>query len=250
MTDETTRPPSLAEFFEGMGAFYAGDCDLDTLRSRWGPLPADGGRVGFYRTLVQGNWNRVLDKLYPATKRAVESAAGQDDAHAWSRIKRSYCQSFRPHNWDLNALGQDLRAFFETQADAWPPYVRELADFEWIKYATWRADSRIDLAQQRFNPTAVARHYTHLVHEYAANPELSAPVAAPATLVVFRHPDTHVARVIQPTLVQMLLLGVAQGELEAEVAWAHARQAGITQDEWSAARRLLRRLGLLGVEDR
>lgn len=154
-------------------------------------------RLRVYRANARGNWSDTLDQNFALTRR-------QFDPAAWQALRRRYFMRHPPRHWELNTVVASFPLFLETQKV--PPYVKELADFEWhdLRIFIDRAVVRPDLGVT--NPTAVVRVYRHQIFRWAEAeaPAQQPPEATPEVLVFYR--DTKNTLHIQEADPLMLLL--------------------------------------------
>lgn len=235
--------PKLQQFFESMSAYLSAETDLDSLRQELGELESAEPRYAFYRRLVRGNWDRVLDKMYASTKASLDA----HDASGWAHVRNDVAQSHPAQNWDLNGYGEPVRTVLRERIDAgadWPEWLVELADYEWTRYCTRRNPAVFAPDTDAINPTVTSRHYTHDVVTQARQGAQATepPAPTPRTVLVYRHPTKHHFKVHGPTMGELLAFAIAAGEAGREALQA----TGTSSSDVEKGAAALQKKGLLG----
>jgi len=211
---------TLESFFSAMGAFVEGA----------GAAPSSDPDVLRYRTLVARQRRQVLDALFPVTA----AAAAHARANLWDEITLAFEAMRPPTHWDPNRYGAPLAEWLGSQsALAIPPYVIELADFEWIRYAVSVA------ARRGLDHSIFVRHYRFdLPNTMARATPFATPVARPTTLIVGWSKSLVVVRA---SLAALVVLGRHAGRDPMQ----GRAIPGVDDAALADARRALARFGLL-----
>jgi len=150
--------------------------ELDRSPLWGGPLPA---RLRVYRNNARTNWTDTLDQDFPLTRRQFSTGA-------WEALRRRFFERHPPRHWELNQSMAPFAKFLGSQKI--PPFVKELADYEWHDLKTFIDRSPVRRGGGRTNPTAAVRVYRHQIFDWveAGAPAERRPPPVPEVLVFYR----------------------------------------------------------------
>lgn len=162
------------------------------------PAPGDieDRRMGIYRNSIYLNIERMVSNFFPVLKKVFT----EDDWHA---MVRDYFRDHRSHVPPyLPRLGHEFLQYLENERDldGDPPFILELAHYEWIEFAlsidtreiAWEGiDREGDLLDgvPVLNPLAMPLCYTYPVHTIGADNQPQDAPEQPTYLIVYR--DRH-----------------------------------------------------------
>jgi hypothetical protein len=122
----------LDAFFEQLAPLLEGRVGLPTVApALYGPdwrASTDAKRLGIYAEFCAQHRLDALSHVFTDTARAL-------GAEAWSQTVHAYFAAHPMHHVELNENGASLSAFLSSQ-DSLPPWLYELADFEWWEWQT------------------------------------------------------------------------------------------------------------------
>jgi hypothetical protein len=218
------------------------------------PAGIEDRRMAIYRELVFANVEGLLAGGFPVL-RAILADAG------WHSLVRAFLRDHRATSPLFPELPREFVRFLQARGDADPPWVAELAHYEWIEVALDYAEAEplpdvsfdpLDAPLQA-SPLAWPLAYAWPVHRLAPGHVPDAPPAEPTCLLVQRDAEGRV-RFHQIGAVAFHLVervAAQPGLTGAHHLEAMAREAGIDADAFRAqAEPLLRQLaegGVLGV---
>jgi hypothetical protein len=213
----------LDTFFSSMSEYvfeHPGDPQpLIAQFAGWNVAPE---RLAIYGRFVQAHVRGVLGLVYAGSKRA-------SNPEDWVRWGRSYYAT-RPaaSAYELNGAAEGFVRFLSKQADC-PPYLLELARFEWAKLQVYH--SRTPLPEQVTglvaNPTLVMLEHTWQIcpffcrHQQAgAGDPVDPPEPGDEVALIWRSPKTRLSRFQRATPRALLALKMAMESITAEEAAA------------------------------
>ena len=152
-------------------------------------------RMDLYARLVFGNVERVMSNMFPVLKSHLAETA-------WNTIVRAFFRDFPMHDPLFRTMPKEFVRYLQERprADDDPPYLLELAHYEWVDYALTVDESEIDLTgvdedgdllagRPALNPLLWMLSYDFPVHTFRSEqPSTSAP-ALPTYLVASRGRD-------------------------------------------------------------
>lgn len=214
--------PALADFFAAMGAYFAAPRSTDALQARFPGWQADPRRLSIYGGFVQGHVRESVEKNHPLTRAAV-------DADTWRRLIDAYYATGPATHFELNQASSTFAAFLDEQVHPLqlPRFLPALARFEWTDFEVYVAAEEIPERVEALspNPTLVA-----LQHPFRLVPWLRAGASRPAapepgdeTVLMWRHPRTHLTTYLQADARALLVLKLAVEQIPLEHA---AREGG------------------------
>ncbi|WP_373506513.1 DUF2063 domain-containing protein [Thiocapsa sp.] len=202
--------PEPSELFRRQLAFAAHLRDPTRIP---GPEDVEDRRMAIYRELVFNNVSALLAGNFPVTRRILP------DAH-WDDLIRDFFVRHRAKTPLFLELGQEFLDFLQTaRADQPrdPPFLLELAHYEWVELALQisdvepdrtRLDPTGDLLEGRpvISPLAWNLSYRFPVHRIGPDHQPDAPPAEPTHLVVYRTPSDDIAFLEINAVTQRLLI--------------------------------------------
>lgn len=158
------------------------------------PVPAevDPIRMAIYRELFFNNIQSLLRANFPI----LHATLGEAD---WQSLVRAFCREHRAQTPLFSEIGQEFIAFLDSDtAPAQPPWLTELAHYEWIELALQIADDPLpahvadaDLLDGTpvLSPYCRALAYQWPVHRISADHRPDTPPAQPTLLLARRQTD-------------------------------------------------------------
>lgn len=181
------------------------------------PAPADieDRRMGIYRELVYNNIERIMGNMFPILRKITP------DDH-WHSIIRDFFKRHQSHNPVFNKIPLEFLQYLEQERDADndPPFILELAQYEWVEYAVsidvreikWGGiDPEGDLLEgvPVISPLAWPLKYLFPVHTISPDIQPKEVPSQPTYLVVYRDRNDKV-RFIELNPVSARLLELVQ----------------------------------------
>ena len=165
-------------------------------------------RMAIYRDLFFNNIAGLLAANFPVIRRTL----GED---AWRALVRRFYSTHRSRTPLFPELAREFIRFLEQAPDPCdPPWLRELAHYEWIELAVQIDDSPVpahDPAGDLLDgipvraPLAWPLAYRYAVHRIRADARPEAPGDVPTCLLVLRDAGGRVRfREITPVILQLL----------------------------------------------
>lgn len=178
-----------------------------------GPEDVEDRRMAIYRELVFNNVSALLAGNFPVIHRILP------DAH-WDDLIRDFFVRHRAKTPLFLELGQEFLDFLQTaRADdpRDPPFLLELAHYEWVELALQISDAEPDrthidptgdLLEGRpvVSPLAWNLSYRFPVHRIGPDCQPDAPPPEPTHLVVYRTPEDAIAFLEINAVTQRLLI--------------------------------------------
>lgn len=203
------------------------------------PPPADiePRRLAIYRRLIYDNIESLLARGFPVLRAITRDAA-------WRLLVADFIRCHRCRSPYFLDIGKEFLAYLQTRGDAAgdPPFMAELAHYEWLGLALDIADEQLSGGKHTgaapldsrlsLSPLARCLRYRYPVHRIgAAYQPLTAP-AEPTFLVVYRNRRERVGfleiNAITAALLHRLEAGEATGR---QALLAVAGQAGRLRQE-------------------
>jgi hypothetical protein len=213
---------ALQTFFEAMRPFLLGESTAEDVVAACGESPSGLERLRLYRRLVDDDYTAVLDKLYVMTRESVS-------ARTWSALRADYLRDHTPTGWEMNRLGEQLPSWLAARGPdpAVPPWLPELADYEWLEFATFTSPED-DLPPWKgegppaINPTAGLRQLRYDIPRWVLEGREASPEGRTTTLLAWRDPRTMMCRFAEGTAETLFLLtAVTQGQAPEDAAREH-----------------------------
>lgn len=245
----------LAELLATMGPYLVGRAPHAQTAQKLLNEVADG--PGSERLRIYGEFCRqhrfdAVDHVFAHCRATVVAHAGDS---AWEELIERYFQAHPMHHFELNWNGRHLPAFLaERQSgslDPLPPFLPDLADFEWWEWQTYvapdeAADEAADKGPLRVASTVELRPYrydlpgwieTRDTHRFRTSPE-----AVPSVVLFWRDADRDLRRAAACPLEMRILKAVIEATAIDE---DFAVQLGLPADSVAACLRDLHAAGVL-----
>ena len=179
---------------------------------RPGPADVEDRRVRIYRELVFNNVSSLLAGNLPVIRRLLT------DAH-WDALVRDFFVCHRASSPLFHEIGQEFIRYLADEREAQPhdpPFLLELAHYEWVELALQLSDEQPDLpaidpngdllgAPPALSPLAWPLSYRFPVHRIAPDFQPAEPPEDPTHLLVYRTRDDKVAFIETNAVTQRLL---------------------------------------------
>jgi len=175
-------------------------------------LDERGSRV--YRRLVFNNMKSLLSSNFPVLRRILEE-------EGWQTLVADFLAEHRARTPYFSELGEEFVAYLAQergQPPEDPPFLAELAHYEWVELALWVSEEELEevpadpsgdllAAPPVLSPLAWALQYRFPVHRIGPGFLPEAPEATPTFLVVYRdRSDTIGFLEVNPVTVRLLEL--------------------------------------------
>ena len=159
------------------------------------PAPAgvDVRRLNIYRDLVYNNIERMLRNLFPVLRKITP-----DDR--WHAMIRDFLKNHKSRTPLFPKVTQEFLKYLENERNAGddPPFILELAHYEWVEYAvsidpreiSWKGvDPEGDLLEGRpvLCPLAWPLSYRYPVHTIRPDSQPEEAPPQPTYLIVYRN---------------------------------------------------------------
>jgi hypothetical protein len=189
------------------------------------PPGLEDRRVGVYRDLSFSNLESLLAGNFPVIRRLLTNAA-------WRNLVRAFMAGWRSHTPLFTEIGREFHRFLaarQEQGAGDPPFLAELAHYEWVELALSIDEARIDAIPHDpegdvvagvpvLSPLAWPLAYRYPVHRIRDDFQPDAPPDEPTFLIVARNRRDEVAFMGANALTIALL----------ESLKADSRMAGLT----------------------
>jgi hypothetical protein len=186
-------------------------------------------RLAIYGRFVPGHVRRVTNTVFKACRRLVP----EETWEAW--LDGYYATQPAGVDYRINGCAQGFLAFLEAQPDR-PPYLVDLARFEWTKLCVYEDSSEVPVAVDRLtvNPTLHSlEHPWRLCPFYAQEEgERGEPEAGDEVALLWRNPKTRFTRFQAAGPRSLLVLKMA---LEGIPVAAAAAAGGVSEEQVEAA---------------
>ena len=215
-------------------------------------------RLAIYRDLFFNNIEGLLAGNFPVIRKTL----GDD---AWRRLVRDFYANHRSHTPLFPEVAREFIRFLDTRTvDSDPPWLRELAHYEWVELALQIADDTVPPHDQEgdllagvpvVSPFAWALAYQWPVHRVGPDYQPDVPPDEPTCLLVRRGDDQQVRfAAISPLVYRLVELLGTRERSGADVLRQLADEAGVDDvpafiEQGAAMLQRMREEGtLLGVE--
>jgi len=163
--------------------------------ARHAPPPGlEDRRVGVYRELIYNNIEGLLAGNFPVIRKLMPDPR-------WHALVRAFLADHRAHTPLFHEIGREFHRFLEAraaQAAGDPPFLAELAHYEWVELAVAFDEQRIETVphdpegdvvngRPAVSPLAWALGYRYPVHRIRHDYQPDSPPAQPTFLVVARN---------------------------------------------------------------
>jgi hypothetical protein len=189
------------------------------------PAPADveARRIGVYRELFYNNIEGFLANTFPVLRKVTADAA-------WHGLVRDFYREHHSHTPLFLEIPHEFVAYLrdERESDEDPPYLSDLAHYEWVELALSVSDAQTDPencdadgdlldGHPLLSPLAWPLTYRYPVHRIG--PGFPPPAPDETHLVVYRNRDDDVAFLaVNPITAQLLHLLSAEDNLSGRAA--------------------------------
>lgn len=184
------------------------------------PADVDERRMGVYRELIFNNIDGFLADTLPVLRRLLDDAA-------WSALVRDFLIRHRAHSpYFLDIPREFLRYLDEQRGERPedPPFLRELAHYEWVELALSVHDAAIDTegldragdllaGHPVLSPLAWPLSYRFPVHRIGPDHRPTEAPAVPTHLLVYRDGADEV-RFLELNPVSARLIGLLAGHAD------------------------------------
>lgn len=167
------------------------------------PAGVNAERMAVYRRLVYSNVEGYLETAYPVLRGFYSDAA-------WHELVRAFFVRHRAHSAQFHRAAEEFLDFVLNERGEHPddpPFLRELAHYEWLELSLYILDVEADLSAVDtsgepldgvpvLSPLVRSVVYDYPVHELDPADPPAAPPEAQTYLVVYRDldDDTHFLR--------------------------------------------------------
>jgi hypothetical protein len=160
------------------------------------PAEMDPARAQVYRDLVFANLSSLLSGTFPVLIKILGD-------QQWRALVRIFLRDYRARTPKFGEIAEEFVEFLASQPEAleewgWPPYMAELAHYEWVEMALQQAeaepliagDSGLLLEQRlQVSPLAWPLAYAWPVHQLGLDYRLDSAPVQPTLLLVRRDQD-------------------------------------------------------------
>jgi hypothetical protein len=185
------------------------------------PEGIEDRRMAIYRQLFFNNVSQLLSRTFPILFRIL----GQD---RWEALIRDYFSRHRSHTPLFLEMPREFLQYLEKergQAEGDPPFLYELAHYEWVELALSiderepdpaSVDPRGDLLDGRpeISPLVWSVQYRFPVHRISPENQPSEPPQSPTHLVIYRNLDGRIGflevNAVTARLIELLVEGEAE----------------------------------------
>ncbi|MGH6635477.1 MAG: HvfC family RiPP maturation protein [Gammaproteobacteria bacterium] len=224
------------------------------------PSGVDADRIGVYREMVYNTVEGLIASNFPVLRRILGESC-------WQALVRDYFAHHKAHTPLFPKIAQEFLAFLEKERDQAddPPFILELAHYEWVEAALMTDPREIDWQGVDPNGDLLTRvpvlsslawllSYRYPVHRLG--PDHLPPPEEQTYLVVFRNRNDEVGFMELNPVSALLLEKIQQNEnkggreLLHEIAGTlrHPDTDVVVKGGLDVMRRLLQRDVLLGVK--
>ena len=183
------------------------------------PKGVEDRRIGVYRELVYNNIESFIGNSFPVLRKITAD-------EQWHEMLRDYVNRHKSHTPLFPKMPQEFLQYLENERNENtedPPFILELAHYEWIEIALSIDTREIDLSniEQRgdllegipvLNPISVALAYTWPVHEIGPTNLPDTPPNEKTYIIVYRKQDDEVGFVVLNPVSAKLIEYLQAGE--------------------------------------
>ena len=167
------------------------------------PEGVEDRRIGVYRELVYNNIQSFIGNSFPVLRKITAD-------EQWHEMLRDYVSRHKSHTPLFPKMPQEFLQYLEHERGEHPedpPFLLELAHYEWIEIALSIDTREIDLSniEQRgdllegipaLNPISMALAYTWPVHEISPTNLPDTPPNEKTYIIVYRKQDDEVGFIV------------------------------------------------------
>lgn len=192
------------------------------------PEGIESRRLAIYRRLFYNNIEGFCSNAFPVIKTLLEE-------DYWHAMIRDFMVNHRCHSPLFNEIAREFIDFLQHQRDnpADPPFLAELAHYEWVELAISIAGA--EFTQLALNENEQAMHcflhtsqlawplvYSYPVHQIGPDNQPEQPNAQPVYLLVYRNVDDKVKFVelnpVSARLLDLLNAGLTGSQAAEQIA--------------------------------
>jgi len=211
----------LADFYQEIGPYLLGQRKYaDTVQSLYGKdPPAEAERLRIYGRFCRRHRQEALESVFAYCRDAIlATAGGQSGEEYWDDLVERYFVAHPMHHFEINQNGVYFPSFLKELVDSeeLPPFLGELADFEWWEWVTDTlpedpADAALDAGPLRLHSLVELRPY-HYDFINWLNDDRQEPTPAEQDCVVlfFRNRNLQGRRDLATPLEMMVLKAVLE----------------------------------------
>ena len=163
------------------------------------PEGVEDRRIGVYRELVYNNIQSFIGNSFPVLRKITAD-------EQWHKMLRDYVNRHKAHTPLFPKMPQEFLQYLEHEREEYsedPPFLIELAHYEWIEIALSLDTREIDLSKTNpkgdllngkpvINPISVALAYTWPVHEISPTNLPETPPEEQTYIIVYRKQNDEV----------------------------------------------------------
>jgi hypothetical protein len=160
------------------------------------PAEMDPARAQVYRDLVFANLSSLLSGTFPVLIKILGD-------QQWRALVRIFLRDYRARTPKFGEIAEEFVEFLASQPEAleegaWPPYLAELAHYEWVEMALQQSDAEPLIASDsgslleqplQVSPLAWPLAYAWPVHQLGPAYRLDSAPVQPTLLLVRRDQD-------------------------------------------------------------
>lgn len=183
------------------------------------PEGIEDRRIGIYRELVYNNIQSFIGNSFPVLRKITAD-------EQWHEMLRDYVSRHKSHTPLFPKMPQEFLLYLEHERNEHPedpPFLLELAHYEWIEIALSidtreidlsKIDQRGDLLEGKpvLNPISVALAYTWPVHEISPGNLPKTPPGEKTYIIVYRKQDDEVGFIVLNPVSAKLIEYLQAGE--------------------------------------
>lgn len=242
---------SLARFFDEIGPYLLGQRDHDEATQRlYGDAAKglDAERLSIYGRFCRIHRREILESVYPYCHETLIKLRGEE---GWWSIVERYYVAHPMHHFEFNQNGIYFTQFVPSlvASGELPPFLSELADFEWWE---WLTDGRLDepgdadleRGPLRLHSSVDLRPYGHDLISWIDDDERASegPERRDNVVLFYRNRELRPQREAATGL-QMLIIKAVVEEVPLDAGLA--KQLGIPHEALTQAVTELREAGVL-----
>ena len=178
------------------------------------PQDVEDRRMNSYRELFYNNVESFMASSFPVLRKIM------DDTR-WHSLIRDYFSRHKASTPLFPEMPREFLHYLQNEhehQDNDPPFLLELAHYEWVELALTLADEEIDLKQLSCNGDLLAQHpvlsslawplqYRYPVHQIGPDYQPEQPADSPTFIIVYRNQNNEIGFLeINPVTARLLQL--------------------------------------------
>ena len=178
------------------------------------PQDVEDRRMNIYRELFYNNVESFMTSSFPVLRKIM------DDTR-WHSLIRDYFSRHKACTPLFPEMPREFLHYLQNEhepQDNDPPFLLELAHYEWVELALTLADEEIDLKQLSCNGDLLAQHpvlsslawplqYRYPVHQIGPDYQPKQPADSPTFIIVYRNQNDEIGFLeINPVTARLLQL--------------------------------------------